>query len=202
MLHVLKGDWAKARSSVEHGMAILRTGNVADLLPWAVAASAWVLAQLGEISEALNRVREAKTLLEQEAERGLVGCHYGWAYHAVSRACLLLGWVDEARRLGDCALESSRRQPGSTAHALRLLGDIATHPDRFDVESGAAHYRQALALADLHSMRPLVAHCHLGLGRLYRRIGETERARENFTAATAMYHEMEIGLWLDQREAI
>jgi hypothetical protein len=134
----------------------------------------------------LNRVREAKTLLEQEAERGLVGCHYGWAYHAVSRACLLLGWVDEARRLGDCALESSRRQPGSTAHALRLLGDIATHPDRFDVESGAAHYRQALALADLHSMRPLVAHCHLGLGRLYRRIGETERARENFTAATAM----------------
>ena len=38
MLHVLKGDWAKARSSVEHGMAMLRTGNVADLLPWAEAA--------------------------------------------------------------------------------------------------------------------------------------------------------------------
>jgi class 3 adenylate cyclase/tetratricopeptide (TPR) repeat protein len=198
MLHVLKGDWPKAQSSVEYGMAMLRTGNVADLLPWAVAASAWVLAQLGEISEALNRVGEAKTLLEWQAKRGLVGCHCGWAYHAVSRACLLLGWVDEARRLGDCAVESSRRQPGFTAHALHLLGDIATHPDRLDVESGAAHYREALALANLHNMRPLVAHCHLGLGKLYRRIGETERARENFSNATAMYREMEMGFWLDQ----
>jgi len=198
MLHVLKGDWAKAQSSVEYGMAMLRTGNVADLLPWAVAASAWVLAQLGEISEALNRVGEAKALLDWQAKRGLVGCHCGWAYHAVSRACLLLGWVDEARRLGDCAVESSRRQPGFTAHALRLLGDIATHPDRLDVESGAAHYREALALANLHNMRPLVAHCHLGLGKLYRRMGETGRARENFTNATAMYCEMEMGFWLDQ----
>jgi class 3 adenylate cyclase/tetratricopeptide (TPR) repeat protein len=198
MLHVLKGDWPKAQSSVEYGIAMLRTGNVADLLPWAVAASAWVLAQLGEISEALNRVGEAKTLLEWQAKRGLVGCHCGWAYHAVSRACLLLGWVDEARRLGDCAVESSRRQPGFTAHALHLLGDIATHPDRLDVESGAAHYREALALANLHNMRPLVAHCHLGLGKLYRRIGETERARENFSNATAMYREMEMGFWLDQ----
>jgi hypothetical protein len=89
-------------------------------------------------------------------------------------------------------------QPGFTAHALRLLGDIATHPDRLDVESGAAHYREALALANLHNMRPLVAHCHLGLGKLYRRMGETGRARENFTNATAMYCEMEMGFWLDQ----
>jgi class 3 adenylate cyclase/tetratricopeptide (TPR) repeat protein len=197
MLHVLKGDWAKARSSVEHGMAMLRTGNVADLLPWAVAASAWVLAQLGEINEALNRVGEAKTLLEQQAKLGLVGCHCGWAYHAVSRACLLLGWVDEARRLGDRAVESSRRQPGFTAHARCLLGDIETHSDGFDVETGAAHYRDSLALAQLHSMRPLVAHCHLGLGKLYRRIGETEHTREYFTIAMTMYREMEMGFWLD-----
>jgi tetratricopeptide (TPR) repeat protein len=198
MLHVLKGDWAEARSSIERGMAMLRTGNVADLLPWAVAASAWVLAQLGEINEALNRVSEAKTLLEQQAKLGLVGCHCGWAYYAVSRACLLLGWVDEARRLGDRAVESSRRQPGFTAHARCLLGDIETHSDRFDVEAGAAHYRDSLALAQLHGMRPLVAHCHLGLGKLYRRIGEAEHTRENFTTAMTMYREMEMGFWLDQ----
>jgi hypothetical protein len=48
----------------------------------------------------------------------------------------------------------------------RLLGDIATHPDRFDAESGAAHYREALLLAQRQGTRPLVAHCHLGLGKL------------------------------------
>ncbi|TMJ69346.1 MAG: zinc-ribbon domain-containing protein [Alphaproteobacteria bacterium] len=200
MLHLVKGDWAKALSQVEHWIAMLRTANVAMHLPWAVPASAWVLAQLGEAGEALNRVREGAQLLEHQAARGIVG-HRGWAYGAVGRACLLLGRLDEARRLTDCSVESARRQPGSTAHALRLLGDIASHPDRFDAESAAAHYREALALAQLHGMRPLVAQCHLGLGKLYRRIGETEHARENLTTATTMYRDLEMGSWLDQGEA-
>ena len=32
--------------------------------------------------------------------------------------------------------------PGYAAQALHLLGDIATHPDRFDAERGEAHYRR------------------------------------------------------------
>jgi class 3 adenylate cyclase/tetratricopeptide (TPR) repeat protein len=201
MLHLLKGDWAKAVSRVEDWIALLRTGNIAvHHLPWAVAASAWALAQIGEAREALNRVREGERLFEHQAASGIVA-HSSWAYGAVSRACLLLGRVDEARHLADRAVESSRRQPGFTAHALRLLGDITTHPDRFDAESGAAHYREALALARLHGMRPLVAHCHFGLGKLYRRVGETEHARENLAAAKTMYREMEMGFWLGQEDA-
>src|SRR4029453_2687030 len=53
-LHLLEGDWTKARSLIEHGIAVLRTGNVVILLPLAVASSAWVLAQLGEASEGLD----------------------------------------------------------------------------------------------------------------------------------------------------
>jgi len=40
-------------------------------------------------------------------------------------------------------------------------------------------------------MRPLVAHCHLGLGRLSRRTGKREQAREHVTTATTMYREMQ-----------
>jgi len=199
MLYLVKGDWAEALSRVEHWTAMLRSAKVGMHLPWAVPASAWILAQLGRASEALDRVGEGEKLLERQAERGIVG-HRGWAYGAVSRAYLLLGRLDEARRLVDRAIESSRRQPGFMANALRLLGDIATHPDRFDAESGAAHYQEALALAQRHGMRPLVAHCHLGLGRLYRRIGETEHAREDLATATTMYRDMEMGFWLDQGE--
>jgi class 3 adenylate cyclase/tetratricopeptide (TPR) repeat protein len=200
MLHLLKGDWARARSLVDHWIAMLRTANAAIQLPWAVAASAWALARLGEASEALDRVREAEQLLEHEAAKGIVG-HQIWAYDAVSRACLLLGRLDEARRLGNRAVESSLRQPGLAAHALRLLGEIASHPDQFDPESGTARFREAMTLAELHGMRPLIAHCHLGLGRLYRHIGETQHARDNLTAATTMYREMEMGFWLEQGEA-
>ena len=200
MLYINKGEWAEARSRVDRWIAMVRAGNVDVMLPWAVAFSARALANIGEAGEALRRVRESERLLERHAASGIVG-HRGWAYHAVGRACLLLGRLDEARRLGDRAVESSRHQPGLAAHALHLLGDIATHPDRFDAESGAAHYREALAGARLHGMRPLVAHCHLGLGKLYRRIGETEQAHENLAAATTMYREMEMGFWLDQAES-
>jgi tetratricopeptide (TPR) repeat protein len=197
MLHLLKHDWPKARSLIEHWIGVLRAGNVAMLLPWAVASSAWALAQLGEAKEALSRVREAEPLLERQAERGIVG-HRAWAYHAVSRACLLLGRYEEARRLGNCSLESSRHQPGFAAHALHLLGDIASHPDQFDAESGAAYYRQALAIAEPHGMRPLIAHCRFGLGNLYDRIGKPEQARENLAAATTLYREMGMDVRLAQ----
>ena len=85
--------------------------------------------------------------------------------------------------------------------ALHLLGDIATHPDRFDAESGEARERRALALAGPRGMRPLVAHCHLGLGKLYGRTGKLHEAHEHLTTATTMYRGMDMGFWLEQAEA-
>jgi hypothetical protein len=72
------------------------------------------------------------------------------------------------------AVELLSQRLGARAHVLRLLGDIATHPDRFDADRGEAHYLDALALAAPRGMRPLVAHCHLGLGKLYRRTGKRQ----------------------------
>jgi hypothetical protein len=50
-------------------------------------------------------------------------------------------------------------------------------------------------------MRPLVAHCHLGLGKLYARTDKREEAREHLTTATAMYREMGMTYWLEKAEA-
>jgi tetratricopeptide (TPR) repeat protein len=200
LLHILEGDWAKARSLIEHGLAVLRKGNVPLLLPVAVAGSAWVLSQCDEASEALDRLQEGEHLLEQFEARGIVA-NRAWSYHALGRACLRLNRLDQARRLADHAVESSPSHRGFAAHALHLLGDIATHPDRFDAESGEAHYRQALALAEPRGMRPLVAHCHLGLGKLYRRTGKREEAREHLTLATTMYRDMDMRFWLELAEA-
>ena len=50
-------------------------------------------------------------------------------------------------------------------------------------------------------MRPLVAHCHLGLGKLYRRTDKREQAREHLTAATTMYRERGMTYWLEKAEA-
>ena len=61
-------------------------------------------------------------------------------------------------------------------------------------------YRRAVALAAELGMRPLVAHCHLGLGRLYRRADKRPSALDHLRAATAMFREMEMPWWLDATE--
>jgi hypothetical protein len=50
-------------------------------------------------------------------------------------------------------------------------------------------------------MRPLVAHCHAGLGRLYRRTDKRDQAQEHLTTATTMYREMDMRFWLEQAKA-
>jgi class 3 adenylate cyclase/tetratricopeptide (TPR) repeat protein len=194
-LHLLAGDWARARSVLEHGITVLRTGNVVLSLDATVAGAAWALAQLGEASEALSRLRDG----DQVIERG--GMRRAWHDQLLGRAALLLGRFDEAQRFANRAVELLSSQPGGAAHALHLLGDVATHPDRFDAESGEACYRKVLALAAPRGMRPLVAHCHLGLGSLYRRTDSRGQAREHLTIATTMYREMAMGFWLEQVEA-
>ena len=73
--------------------------------------------------------------------------------------------------------------------------------DRFEVDAAEAHYCQALALGEEPGLRPLVAHCHLGLGKLYRRTGKCEQAQQHLSTATTMYREMDMPFWLEQAEA-
>jgi hypothetical protein len=101
------------------------------------------------------------------------------------------------------ALERSRdlKQRGHEAYALRLRGAIAAQRQPPDAEAAAAAYRQARTLADELGMRPLAAHCHLGLGTLYARTGRLEHARDELSAAMALYHAMDMTFWLSRAEA-
>jgi class 3 adenylate cyclase/tetratricopeptide (TPR) repeat protein len=198
-LHVLRGDWARAHSQIEP--VLVGTRNTAIVLPGAIATSASVLAELGEVREALARLQEGDELLDRQVAQGMITQHLSGAYHGLARACLVLGRLDDARRLVDRAIEYSGGRPRVTTYALHLLGDIATHTDRFDAETGEAHYRQALALAEPRGMRPVVAHCHFGLGKLCQRVGKQKQARMHLATATAMYREMDMSFYLEQVEA-
>jgi hypothetical protein len=64
------------------------------------------------------------------------------------------------------------------------------------VQEAEVAYREALTRASNLSMRPLVTHCHLGLGKLYRRTGDRAKAQEHLTTAATMYREMGMGFYL------
>jgi tetratricopeptide (TPR) repeat protein len=99
------------------------------------------------------------------------------------------------------ALAHEHKARGDQAYALRLLGEIAARRDPPESEPAEAHYRQALALADELGMRPLMAHCHLALGKLYATTGQHEQARAALTTAIDLYRAMAMTLWLPQAEA-
>jgi tetratricopeptide (TPR) repeat protein len=166
-----------------------------SLLALALGA-AYVLC--GRVDEA---VRLLERVIEQTASSGIMGvqapllCTMGEAH-------LRAGRLEEARPLAVRALEYVRtyQQRGHEAYALRLLGDLAAHHDPLEVEEADTSYRRALALAEELGMRPLVAHCHLGLGTLYAKTGQQEQAHAELSSAIALYHAMDMTFWLPQAE--
>jgi tetratricopeptide (TPR) repeat protein len=119
-------------------------------------------------------------------------------------AYLLVGNVEKADRLVQRGLAHARehKMQGNEARALWLLGEIALQRDPPDVVSAEVDYQQALVLAEELGMRPLQAHCHLGLGTLYARIGQREHARTELTTAIELYRAMDMTFWLPQAQAL
>jgi tetratricopeptide (TPR) repeat protein len=111
----------------------------------------------------------------------------------------LAGRIDEATNYAREVLALARRlgMRGIEARALSLTADVAAASG---AENAEGYYREALARAEPRGMRPVVAHCHFGLGKLHRRGGDREQAREHLTTAVAMYGEMGMTYWLEQAE--
>jgi class 3 adenylate cyclase len=110
---------------------------------------------------------------------------------------------EEARKLLDPALHVMmhvvHRYEGTVNQVLgdgimALFGAPVAHEDHAVRACYAALAMQA-------AMRPLQAHCRLGLGTLYAGIDLQEQARAELSAAIALYRAMEMPFWLPQAEA-
>jgi len=200
MLHLRKGDFQPAIAALEQSLHICQTGDVQLILPWAASSLGYVYALSGRLWEALPLLEQA---VEQSARMQQMTYYPLWMAH-LSEAYLLSGPLEDAHQRAEQALALSRdyKQRGYEAHALRLLGEVAAHRDPLEVEPAEAFYRQALTLADELGMRPLLAHCHFGLGILYNRIGRPEQAHAELSVAIELYRTMDMTFWLERAEAV
>jgi tetratricopeptide (TPR) repeat protein len=156
------------------------------------------LALGGRVADAVSLLTQ---VMEQTTAREMVGAQ-AFCCLSLEEVQMLAGHLEEASALAERtrALARTHKERGNEAYALRLLGDIAARREPAGVEQAAAYYCQALTLAQELGMRPLQAHCHRGLGTLYARIGQQERARAALSAAIALYRTMEMTFWLPQVE--
>jgi class 3 adenylate cyclase/tetratricopeptide (TPR) repeat protein len=142
-------------------------------------------------------------LLEAVTEPGAIESQIGMCelLACLAEVYLLGGRFEEADRAAQrgLALSRQRGERGAQALTLRALAEVAARRGPNEPQA-VQFFGEALALADASVMRPLVAHCHLGLGKLHRRTGKREQAREHLTTATTMYREMDMRFWLEQAE--
>jgi class 3 adenylate cyclase/tetratricopeptide (TPR) repeat protein len=197
-LYLCKGDVQKAIAMLERGHDLCRARVVGYWLPV-------ISASLGLAYATDGRTAEAFSLLEQAVERWRAAqmmIYQSLFLTSLSETHLLTGRTADAAKCAAEALRLScdRGERGMQAQAIRILGEIGLHGETPDVGEATHRHQQALALATDLGMRPLVAHCHLGLGKLYRRTDKREQAQEHLATATRMYREMEMTFWLEKVE--
>jgi class 3 adenylate cyclase/tetratricopeptide (TPR) repeat protein len=200
LLCLRQGDLPRALPRLERAVGICQD---ADLPAYFLLMSA----ALGAAYTLDGRIADAIPLLTQAMEQ--MAAPEPVAFQALCRLSLgeahaLAGRLEEAHALAERALAFAHehQERSNQAYALRLLGEIAAHRDPPEVEQAEAFYRQALALADELGMRPLLAHCHFGLGILYNRIGCPEQTYAELSAAIELYRAMEMTFWLERAEAV
>jgi class 3 adenylate cyclase/tetratricopeptide (TPR) repeat protein len=191
-----RGDVNRAIELCTRSLALARERGVDNVIQWSSASLGVAYTLDGRTTEAVARLEEAVAAGESTSSLD------PYTLVSLGHAYLSAGQSEDASRCAREALVMCRQRTRRDveADALHLIGDLAARQDPAS-EEAMANYHQALALADELGMRPLIAHCHLGLGKLYRRTGQREQAREHLTTAMTMYREMGMTYWLEKAEA-
>ena len=195
-LKSVRGELSQAVPLLERALAQSREWNITSHAPIA-------LAFLGYVSALSGRVAEGVSWLEQALhgyESAGIGVYHSLSVERLGEAHLLAGRLEDARASGERAMTLARERGEQAVQAwtLRLMGDAASHGASPDATTAGAYYDAALTLASDLDMRPLVAHCYAGVGRLYRRKGDAGQAHEHLLRAAAMYGEMGMMYWLEK----
>jgi tetratricopeptide (TPR) repeat protein len=199
LLALHKGDLPRALPLLERAVGICREADIPLFFPWMTAALGAAYTLGGRIADAVPLLTQA---MEQTIALGMAGFQV-FCSLPLGEAHLQAGRMEEAHTLAEqtLAFARERQERGNEAYALRLLGDIAARRQPPEREQAGDYYRQALVLAEELGMRPLVAHCHLGLGTLHGGMGRVEPAHAALTTAIALYRAMDMTFWLPQAEA-
>jgi class 3 adenylate cyclase/tetratricopeptide (TPR) repeat protein len=198
-LHCVKGEPSRAIPLLERALGLWRQWSLLLVAPITTGLLGYAYALSGRVMEGVSLLHEAKAkgeALELKWPHTLQDIYLGEANLLADRINDALVCAERA-----LALARERHQRGYEAWAVRLLGEIALHRDPPEAEKADQHYREAMVLADELGMRPLIAHCHLGVGKLHRRVGKRREPQDHLTIAAAMYREMDMQFWLSEAES-
>jgi tetratricopeptide (TPR) repeat protein len=199
LLSLRQGDLPSALLCLEQAVSVCREVDLRIYFPWLAVALGAAYALDRRITDAVLLLTE---VMEQSAGMKIIHPE-ALCCLSLGEAQMLAGRLEEAQALAKRALSLARhrQERGHEAYALCLLGDIAAQRKPPESTQAEAYYRQSLTLTNGLGMRPLQAHCHRGLGTLYRQTGQPEQALAELSTAIEMYRDMEMTFWLPETEA-
>jgi tetratricopeptide (TPR) repeat protein len=194
-----QGQLGEAIEALERALET-RRGAMPPWLPRFAGALGLAHAVSGDPARGLGLLERA---LEETVTARVLGRRsllHAW----LSEARLLAGRAAEALEAAEQAVALATRlgERGHLAWGLRARAEAEACTGADDPERSVRSYCEAVALATELGMRPLVAHCHLGLGTLYGRAAERAAAVTHLTSATAMYRELGMTSWLEKAAAL
>jgi ATP/maltotriose-dependent transcriptional regulator MalT len=122
---------------------------------------------------------------------------------ALAEACRLKGETKKALQTAEEALSIFRQngERGFAAWALYYLAKVQSDGGPEQVQQSSQSYRQAKEQAEELRMKPLLAHCQMGLGEAHVKKGLSEEARSEIVAAIELYRSMDMAFWLPKAES-
>jgi tetratricopeptide (TPR) repeat protein len=197
--YLRRGKLDSAVKMLEQALALCREADV-------LASFSFTAASLGHAHLLLGHPDQAWPILEeaigpQKVKFSAVPMIYPLT--ALAEAYRLKGQIEKAMRTAEEALRLCRQngERGFEAWALYYMAKIQSEYGLEQLHQSIDSYRQAIEQAMELGMRPLLAHCHMGLGQLYLKRGPSEEARSELAAAIDLYRSMDMSFWLPQAES-
>jgi class 3 adenylate cyclase/tetratricopeptide (TPR) repeat protein len=190
--HMRRGEFESAVSILSDTLEICRSAEVLTIYP---IAAAW----LGQALTGAKRNAESLDVLGDAVHRETYrfGGKYCWIH-------LFLAYAEahyenderrpaykELRRALELA--KSCQEVVHYAYGLRLRGDFLLNAPQPVQARGA--YEEALAIATPRGVRPLAAHCKLGIAKCARTLGNTEMAGQWADLARRDFEKMGLSYW-------
>jgi tetratricopeptide (TPR) repeat protein len=193
-LYAEQGEAKRAIPLLERSLAVLREHHISHIEPLVTVLLGYAFALAGDRERAASLL--VRSLVDRSAVMRLAGAR-------AAAGLVLLGDLEAGGRAAAAALAAAQRC-GAVLHesnALVQLAAVSAQGPPTHWPEAERGYTAALDRAVMLGARPLVAHCHLGLGMLLKRMGRPSPGRERLITATKMYGEVAMTGWQRRAEA-
>jgi len=198
-VYLLRGALDQAINKLENALSLCRKTDVLAAFSFTAASIGHAQSLLGHPDHALPILQEAV----QPKKAGFSAIPSTYPLTALAEVFHLKGDADKAIQNAGEAVSISRQrgERGIGAWALYYMAEIQSGEGSEQMPKAIQSYSQATKQAAELGMRPLLSHCHMGLGQIYQGVGRRDESRSEVRAAIDLYRSMGMAYWLPRAEA-